>query len=64
MERACLCIKSEIRFRISKAKMVAVLKENPNLKKYEYKKIWKGLYSWFYKNNNEWFERVTSKYIK
>ncbi len=38
-----------------------VLKHNPNLKKCEYKKIGKGLYSWLYKNDNEWFEMVTPK---
>lgn len=38
-----------------------ILKDNPNLNKSEYKRIGKGLYSWLYKNDNEWFERVTPK---
>lgn len=38
-----------------------VLRDNPNLKKCEYKKISKGLYSWLYKNDNAWFEMVTPK---
>ncbi|NLP46783.1 MAG: hypothetical protein GX347_07055, partial [Epulopiscium sp.] len=40
-----------------------VLKDNPGLNKSQYKKIGKGLYSWLYKNDNEWFEQVTSKNI-
>lgn len=40
-------------------KWLKVLKENPNLKKSEYKKMGMGLYSWLYKNDNEWFEKHT-----
>lgn len=43
-------------------KWIEVLKEHPNLNKSEYKKIGKGLYSWLYKNDNEWFEESTQKY--
>lgn len=42
-------------------KWLQVLKDNPNLNKCEYKKIGKGLYSWLYKNDNEWFEMITPK---
>lgn len=45
-------------------KWLQVLRDNPNLKKCEYKKIGKGLYSWLYKNDNEWFDMVTPKYRK
>lgn len=41
-----------------------LLKENPGLNKSEYKKIGKGLYSWLYRNDNEWFEKVTPINIK
>ena len=40
-------------------KWLVFLKENPGLKKSEYKRIGKGLYSWLYKNDNEWFEKHT-----
>lgn len=38
-----------------------VLRDNPGLYKSQYKEIGKGLYSWLYRNDNEWFERVTPK---
>ncbi len=41
-----------------------VLKDNAGLNKSQYKKIGKGLYSWLYKNDNEWFEQVTPKKAK
>lgn len=40
-------------------KWLRFLKEHPGLKKSEYKKLGKGLYSWLYKNDNEWFSRNT-----
>ena len=42
-------------------KWLQVIKDNPNLSKSEYKRIGKGLYSWLYKNDNEWFEKITPK---
>jgi len=44
-----------------KKQWLKIINKNPNLKKHEYKKIGKGLYSWLYKNDNEWFERITPK---
>lgn len=49
---------------IQRDRWLQVLKENPNLKKCEYKRIGKGLYSWLYKNDNEWFEKITPKCIR
>ncbi|WP_083825394.1 TnsD family Tn7-like transposition protein [Clostridium sp. DL-VIII] len=46
---------------IQRERWLQVLRDNPNLKKCEYKKIGKGLYSWLYKNDNEWFEKITPK---
>lgn len=37
------------------------LKANKGKSKSELKKIAKGLYSWLYKNDNEWFNKVTPK---
>lgn len=45
-------------------KWLKLLKENPGLNKSEYKKIGKGLYSWLYRNDNEWFEKITPMSIK
>jgi len=41
-----------------------VLEDNPGLNKSEYKRIGKGLYSWLYKNDSEWFERITPKKVR
>lgn len=38
-----------------------LLNENQGLNKSEYKKIGKGLYSWLYRNDNDWFNKVTPK---
>lgn len=46
---------------IQRERWIQVLKDNPGLNKSEYKKIGKGLYSWLYKNDNEWFEEITPK---
>lgn len=46
---------------VQRERWIQVLKDNPGLNKSEYKKIGKGLYSWLYKNDNEWFEKVTPK---
>ena len=48
---------------IQRKKWIQVLKNNPGLNKSQYKEIGKGLYSWLYKNDSEWFERVTPKKI-
>lgn len=42
-------------------KWLILLKENPGLNKSEYKRIGKGLYTWLYRNDNEWFNNVTPK---
>lgn len=49
---------------IQREKWLQVLKDNPGLSKSEYKRIGKGLYSWLYKNDNEWFEKITPKKCK
>ena len=49
---------------VQRKRWIQVLKDNPGLSKSEYKRIGKGLYSWLYKNDNAWFERVTPKRIK
>lgn len=46
---------------IQRERWLQVLNDNPNLSKSEYKRIGKGLYSWLYKNDNEWFEKITPK---
>ena len=46
---------------IQRERWMQILKENPGLSKSRYKEIGKGLYSWLYKNDNEWFEKVTPK---
>lgn len=46
---------------VQREKWLQVLKDNPGLNKSQYKKIGKGLYSWLYKNDNEWFEKITPK---
>ncbi|MDY4544294.1 MAG: TnsD family Tn7-like transposition protein [Bacilli bacterium] len=46
---------------VQREKWLQVIKDNPNLSKSEYKRIGKGLYSWLYKNDNEWFEKITPK---
>jgi hypothetical protein len=43
---------------MQRERWLQVLRENPNLKKSEYKRIGKGLYSWLCKNDNEWFEKL------
>lgn len=40
-------------------KWLEFLTKYPNLKKCEYKRLGKGLYSWLYKNDNEWFNKIT-----
>lgn len=42
-------------------KWIKLLKENKGLSRSEYKKIGKGLYTWLYRNDNEWFNKVTPK---
>lgn len=49
---------------IQRERWLQVLKDNPGLSKSEYKRIGKGLYSWLYKNDNEWFEKITPKKCK
>lgn len=49
---------------MQREKWLQVLKDNPGLNKSQYKELGKGLYSWLYKNDNEWFEKVTPKNIK
>lgn len=44
---------------MQREKWLQVLKDNPGLNKSQYKELGKGLYSWLYKNDNEWFEKVT-----
>ena len=46
---------------VQRERWLQVLKDNPGLSKSEYKRIGKGIYSWLYKNDNEWFERITPK---
>lgn len=46
---------------VQRKRWLQVLKDNPGLNKNKYKEIGKGLYSWLYNNDNEWFERVTPK---
>lgn len=45
-------------------KWLVLLKENSGLNKSEYKKIGKGLYSWLYRNDNEWFNEITPRNMK
>lgn len=42
-------------------KWIKLLEENKGLSKSGYKKIGKGLYSWLYRNDSEWFNNVTPK---
>ncbi len=42
-------------------KWLVILNENQGLNKSEYKKIGKGLYTWLYRNDNEWFDNITPK---
>lgn len=46
---------------IQRERWLQVLKDNPGLNKSEYKRAEKALYSWLYKNDNEWFEEITPK---
>ena len=49
---------------VQRERWLQVLRDNPGLNKSQYKKIGKGLYSWLYKNDNEWFENITPKKIR
>lgn len=42
-------------------KWTKLINDNPGLSRTEYKKIGKGLYSWMYRNDNEFFNKITPK---